>query len=91
MVNEYYTHITDGLCIEIERFPKGDFHADCYYVEPVRGRKQHRETLRAKSYEEAKAFAEKWLGETLEAHREVIERHHEQLYESLPEGQLSLF
>jgi hypothetical protein len=87
MTNKHYTHITDGLTIETERFPNGDFLADCYYVEPMYGRKQERETLRAKSYEDAKVFAEEWLAAILEAHREVIEQYYPQMYE----GQITLW
>lgn len=88
IVNEYYQHITDGLYIEIERFPKGDYLFDGYYVEPERGRKQKRDTLRGKSYDEALTASRDWLCKMLEEHRVTIERYYPGMYED--EGQLEM-
>lgn len=88
IVNEYYQHITDGLYIEIERFPKGDYLFDGYYVEPERGRKQARSIHRGKSYDEALTAAREWLSEMLEEHKSMIERYYPKMYED--EGQLEM-
>jgi len=88
MQNEYFHHIEDGIFIEIERFPKGDYLADCYIVEPNRKREQQRETQRCETYEEAKAYASGWLEQKLQEYESIVSKHYPQLYGS---EQLTLF
>jgi len=86
--NEYLSHIQDGIYIEIERFPKGDYLADCYMVEPNRKRQQHCEKERFETYEQAKAYAAQWMEQKLQEHEATVSQHYPQLYDT---GQLTLF
>ena len=90
MQNEYFTFATgDGIYIDIERFPKGDFLADCYFLEPTKERKQHRKTFRNSDYKAVCTFAEEWLSRILEDHSELVVRFYPQMY--VREGQADIF
>jgi len=83
--NEYFKSRTNGLRIEIERFPKGDYLLNGYYVEPTRERKQTIRIKRENSYDAALAAGQDFVKEILESESQTLIKYYPALYGQVEE------